>query len=196
MNLLSPIEKGLLFLSMLFLLGCQPKEVRYIPYHNERFGFELVYPSFMAMDPPPENGDGISCRGRGLELNAYGSMDLTWMDLYDTGLGTRDLYPEDEVFYEQRVVDSEGMVHCRKSARFPGTDNGNVFLTLELTYPEGEIDVAAVDSIMKSFRYANFPTFTVSHYGQEGQVGKFFAPKGLKNETLADMISNCYFCDI
>jgi hypothetical protein len=88
--------------------------------------------------------------------------------LDDTGLDTRDLYPEDEVFYEQRVVDSEGMVHCRKSARFPGTDNGNVILTLELTYPEGEIDVAAVDSIMKSFRYANFPTFTVSYYGQEG----------------------------
>lgn len=36
-----------LFLAMLFLLGCQPKEVRYIPYYNERFGFYLVYPYFM-----------------------------------------------------------------------------------------------------------------------------------------------------
>ena len=144
-----------LFLAMFFLLGCQPKEVRYIPYHNERFGFELVYPSFMAMDPPPENGDGISCRGRGLELNAYGSMDLTWMDLDETGLCTRDLYPEDKVFYEQRVVDSTGMVHCRKSARFPSTDNGDVILTLELTYPEGKINQVVVDSILGSFRMAS-----------------------------------------
>lgn len=159
MKYLRPVEKSLLFLVMLFLLGCQSKEVHYIPYHNDRFRFDLVYPSFTAKDPPPENGDGISCRGRGMELNAYGSMDLTWMDLDDTGLGTRDLYPEDEVFYEQRIVDSTGMVHCRKSGRFPGTDNGNVILTLELTYPKGEVDAAVVDTIMKSFRYAYFPSF-------------------------------------
>ena len=163
MKLLRPVEKGLLFLAMLFLLGCQLKEVRYIPYHNERFDFELVYPSFITKDPPPENGDGISCRGRGLELNAYGSMDLTWMDWVDTGLGSRDLYPEDEVFYEQRFVDSDGMVYYRKSARFPVTDNGDVILTLELTYPEGEIDTAVINTIMKSFRYAKFSSFPVSH---------------------------------
>lgn len=66
---------------------------------------------------------------------------------------------KDEVFYEQRIVDSTGMVHCRKSGRFPGTDNGNVILTLELTYPAGEVDAAVVDTIMKSFRYAYFPSF-------------------------------------
>lgn len=141
-----------LFLAMLFLLGCQPKEVRYIPYYNERFGFYLVYPSFMEKDPPPENGDGISCQGQGMKLNAYGSMDLIWMDLDDAGLSTRDLYPEDEVLYEQCIVDSTGMVHCKKSGRFPGTDNGNVILTLELTYPERKADTTVVNTIMKSFR--------------------------------------------
>ena len=80
----------------------------------------------MMKDPSPENGDGISCRGRGLELNAYGSMDLTWMDLDDIG-------------------------SSRKSARFLGTDNGEVILTLELTYPEGEADTTVVNTIMKSF---------------------------------------------
>ncbi|MBR4392131.1 MAG: hypothetical protein IKT08_08530 [Bacteroidales bacterium] len=149
------LKVGLLFLSMLFLLGCQSKEVRYIPYYNERFGFGLVYPSFMTKDPSPENGDGISCRGQGLELNAYGGMDLTWMDLDDTGLGTRDLYPEDEVFYEQRVVDFTGIVHCKKLGRFPGTDNGDVILMLELGYPKGKIDQRVVDSILGSFRMAS-----------------------------------------
>ena len=80
----------------------------------------------MAMDPPSKNGDGISCHGQGLKLNAYGGMDLTWMDLDDTGLGTRDLYPEYKVFYVQRDVDSTGMVHYKKSARFPNTENGDV----------------------------------------------------------------------
>ena len=143
-----------LFLAMLFLMGCQTKGVHYIPYHNERFGFKLVYPSFMAMDPSPENGDGISCRYKGMELVASGCLDLIWMDLDGTGLGTRDLYPEDEVFYKQRVIDSSGLVHCKKSGRFPGTDNGDVILTLELTYPEGEFDQAVVGTIMNGFRMA------------------------------------------
>lgn len=151
MKYLRPVEIGLVLLATLFLLGRQSDEVRYIPYHNERFGFDIVYPSFMMKDPSPENGDGISCRGRGLELNAYGSMDLTWTDWDDTGLSTRDLYPEDELFYEQRVADPDGRVHCRKSARFLGTDNGEVILTLELTYPEGEADTTVVNTIMKSF---------------------------------------------
>ncbi len=42
----------------LFVAGCQPKDQRFVHYHNERFGFELAYPSFMTKDPPPENGDG------------------------------------------------------------------------------------------------------------------------------------------
>ena len=148
----SSLVGSLFLLLALFLLGCQPKEVRYIHYHNERFGFELAYPSFMTEDPWPENGDGISCHGQGLELNAYGGMDLTWMDLDETGLSTRDLYPEDEVFYVQRDVDSAGMVHYKKSARFPNTDNGDIILTMILSYPEGKIDQAVVDSILGSFR--------------------------------------------
>ena len=153
----SSLLDSLFLLLVLFLLGCQPK-VRYIPYHNERFGFELDYPSFMTKDPSPENGDGISCHGQGLELKAYGGMDLTWMDLDETGLSTRDLYPEDEVFYVQRDVDSEGMIQYKKSARFPNTENGDIILTMILTYPEGKIDQAVVDSILGSFRMGGLNT--------------------------------------
>ena len=81
----------LLILWLVFLTGCQTQTTRYIHCHNERFDFELDYPSFMTMDPPPENGDGISCHGKGLELTATGGLDMTWMDLDDTGLTTRDL---------------------------------------------------------------------------------------------------------
>ena len=150
--------RKLLFLSLcaLALTGCQPKEVRYIPYHNERFGFELAYPSFMTMDPPPENGDGISCQGGGMELVAYGGMDPRCLGLDEEDLEELDVYLEDNVFYVKSFVDFTGMVHCKKSAHFPHTDNGDVIITLMLTYPEGKIDQTVVDSILGSFRMASF----------------------------------------
>ncbi len=143
----------LLWLSvgLVFITSCQPKTTEYFHYQNERFGFELDYPSFMTMGPPPENGDGISCRGKGLELTAYGGVDMTWMDLDDSGLTTRDLYPQDEVFYVQRNSDAAGMEHYTKTARFPNTDNGDVILTLQLTYPQGQVDSTIIHFILKSF---------------------------------------------
>ena len=147
--------KSLFFLLLVqSLTGCQPKEVCFVSYHNERFGFELVYPSFMTKDPPPENGDGISCQGGGLELVAYGGTDPRCLGLDEEDLEDMDLYPEENVFYVKRFVDSTGMVHCKKSAHFSHTDNGDVIITLMLTYPEDEIDQAVVDSILGSFRMA------------------------------------------
>ena len=129
------------------LISCQSKEVRYIPYHNERFGFELIYPAFMTKDPPPENGDGIRCQGKGMELVAYGGTDPCCLELEE-----EDLYPKDNVFFVNSFIDSTGMVHCKKSARFPHTDNGDFIITLTLTYPDGEINQTMVDSILGSFR--------------------------------------------
>ena len=146
--------RKLLFLALcaLALTSCQPKGVHYIPNQNERFGFELVYPSFMAKDPPPENGDGIRCQGKRMELVAYGGMDPRCLGLDEEDLEDLDVYPEENVFYVQRFVDSTGIVHCKKSARFSHTDNGDIIITLLLTYPEGEIDQTMVDSILGSFR--------------------------------------------
>lgn len=99
--------KKLLLLWLVFTIGCQPKTTRYVHYHNERFGFELDYPSFMKKDPPPENGDGIRCQGRGMELVAYGSINggviLTL-----------------ELTYHQEQVDSATINHVLKSFCFQG----------------------------------------------------------------------------
>ena len=132
--------KHIHFLIILLLLSCQPK-VRYVTYHNERFGFELVYPSFMTKDPPPQNGDGVHCHGNGLTLTAFGGMDLD----------STNSFKEDGIFQITRVVDSAGMVHCEKAAHFSNTDNGNVIIRLLLTYPEGETDQEVVDVILDSF---------------------------------------------
>jgi len=87
------VLKKLFILSAIVLVlvgnGCRPKakgspavswdnlgEVEYVRYHNPRFGFFLEYPSFMTKDASPENGDGISCRCEGLEISAYGSLNI------------------------------------------------------------------------------------------------------------------------
>ena len=135
--------KRLLFfiVFLCLIMGCQPKNERYIHYHNERFGFELAYPSFMTKDPPPENGDGISCRGKGLTLVGYGGHNLDTVRPSD----------KDGVFRSRHVVDSAGMVHLEKTGCFSNTDNGNIFITLQLSYPQGQIDSVVIEKIMSSF---------------------------------------------
>lgn len=102
-RLLSPF-----LLLLLLTIGCQPKEVQYTRYHNERFGFELDYPSFMTKDPAPENGDGIRCHGKGLEIVAYGDLDI---------------------------------------------DNGNINLTFNLSFHQGQVDEAVIEHIVESYIY-------------------------------------------
>ena len=46
-------------LLVLLIAACQSNEIKYIDYHNERFGFDLSYPEFMTMDPPSANGEVI-----------------------------------------------------------------------------------------------------------------------------------------
>ena len=124
-----------------FILGCQPKDEQYVHYHNERFGFELAYPSFMTMDPPPENGDGISCHGKGLTLVAYGGLNLD-------SVRPSEL---DGIFRSNRFADSIGMVHVLKTGYFSKTDNGDINLTLHLTYPHGQVDSTVIEHVLKSF---------------------------------------------
>ena len=124
-----------------FILGCQPKDEQYVHYHNERFGFELAYPSFMTMDPPPENGDGISCHGKGLTLVACGGLNLD-------SVRPSEL---DGIFRSNRFADSIGMVHVLKTGYFSKTDNGDINLTLHLTYPHGQVDSTVIEHVLKSF---------------------------------------------
>ena len=48
---------------------------------------------------------------------------MTWMDLDDTGLTTRDLYPQDEVFYVHHDIDASGTVHYTKTSHMKSNKN-------------------------------------------------------------------------
>ena len=128
---------------VLFVAGCQPKDQRFVHYHNERFGFELAYPSFMTKDPPPENGDGISCHGKGLSLVAYGGLNLD-------SIRPSEL---DGIFLTRRFADSTGRIHVLKTGYFSKTDNGDINLTLDLSYPQGAVDSTVIEHILESFNY-------------------------------------------
>ena len=136
-----------LFLPIVLLLllaaGCQPKGVKYTHYRNNRFGFELDYPSFMTKDPPPENGDGISCRGNGMEIVAAGGMDIDTIR-----------HPERHgIYHTSSVNNPDGTVSFVKTAYFFATDNGDINLTLRITYPQGQVDEAVIQHIAESFCY-------------------------------------------
>ena len=57
----------------------------------------------------------------------------------------------DGIFLSRRFADSTGMVHVLKTGYFSKTDNGDINITLELTYPEGEVDEQVIKHIVESF---------------------------------------------
>lgn len=134
-------KRFLLILLTLFVLGCQPKDVSYVHYHNARFGFDLDYPSFMTKDPPPENGDGIRCTGKGFEIVAYGCLNMDTVR-----------HPERQGIYKTSIVNNpDGTISLEKTAYFLDTDNGDIDITLYITYPQGQVDEAVIEHIAESF---------------------------------------------
>lgn len=139
----------LLVMVSLLLVCCHPKEVQYNRYHNYRFGFEVEYPSFMRKDPPPENGDGFSCHGRGMEIVAYGCQNLN----YETGalltlqevavqytLSTDTFGRTDDGSFVHGGIDETGRTYLERIRMCPDSDDGNILEVVRVTYPKRKSD--------------------------------------------------------
>ena len=133
----------------LLLTCCHPKDVRFNRYHNYRFGFEVEYPSFMQKDPPPENGDGFSCHGRGMEIVAYGCQNLN----YETGalltlqevvgqytLPTDTFGHTEENAFVHGGIDEAGQTYLERIRMCPNSDDGNILEVVRVTYPKRKSD--------------------------------------------------------
>ena len=133
----------------LLLLCCHPKEVQYNRYHNYRFGFEVEYPSFMQKDPPPENGDGFSCHGRGMDMVAYGCQNLN----YETGapltfqemveqytLPTDTFRRTEENAFVHGGIDEARRTYLERIRMCPNSDDGNILEVVKVTYPKRKSD--------------------------------------------------------
>ncbi len=129
----------------LLMVCCHPKDVQYARYHNARFGFEVEYPSFMLMEPAPENGDGFSCHGRGLELLAYGCQNLnseTGALLTLPEVAVQYALPTDKFGYTDGDaffhggIDETGNVYLERIRMNPNSDDGNILEIVLVTYPK------------------------------------------------------------
>lgn len=74
MTSLSRWIAGLLLCASLGVAGAQEA---YRTYRNARFGYEVRYPAFLTMDPPPENGDGrmFHSSDGNIQLMVWGSLN-------------------------------------------------------------------------------------------------------------------------
>ena len=133
----------------LLLMCCHPKEVKFNRYHNVRYGFEVEYPSFMRMNAAPENGDGFSCQGQGMELVAYGCQNLN----YETGalltfqevterfaLPTDTFRHAEEGVFEHGGIDETGEVYLERIQMCPDSDDGNILEVVRVSYPQRKSD--------------------------------------------------------
>jgi hypothetical protein len=139
----------------LLLVCCHPKEVQYNRYHNYRFGFEVEYPSFMQKDPPPENGDGFSCHGRGMEIVAYGCQNMNYetgalLTLQEVAVGyalpTDTFRRTEEDAFVHGGIDEAGRTYLERIRMCPNSDDGNILEVVRVSYPQRkskEMDVVA-----------------------------------------------------
>ncbi|MFC7062446.1 hypothetical protein [Halobacillus seohaensis] len=119
------------------------EELAYTTYSNERFGFSFSYPTFLEMNPPPTNGDGITLTHEDFEMVAYG--------------GHTNVLSDNETIetYYQENLDNLGEVHYQKltdqwyvlSYQEQGTVtykkfffNDSEFNTFTITYPASKQD--------------------------------------------------------
>ncbi|MCP1144550.1 hypothetical protein MKZ01_06905 [Lysinibacillus endophyticus] len=123
----------------------QQSQVQYATYSNERYGFQLQYPSDLTMDPPPTNGDGATFRNEDFTLLAYGSLT----NVLEPGETIHTYYDRDledipvEVSYQKLTNDwyvlsynDNGIITYKKF--FFGDSFAN---TLIITYPESKKDI-------------------------------------------------------
>ncbi|SDJ25067.1 hypothetical protein [Salimicrobium halophilum] len=106
----------------------------YDTYVNGRFGFSFEYPTFLKKDAPPTNGDGISMKGSGFHLKAFGGHAIEERSI--------------EEFYMEELAQHQNVAYKKQANGWyvvsyeEGTDivykkflmNGGTFNTFELTY--------------------------------------------------------------
>lgn len=54
----------------------EAKNINYVKYINERFGFSIEYPDYLEVIVDPDNGDGIKVGDKDLKLTVSGSYNV------------------------------------------------------------------------------------------------------------------------
>lgn len=130
--------------------------INYNTYTNPRFGFSIMYPTFLSPQPEPENGDGrIFTNGKDEEMSVFASynvLDDTIEELFKeckgSYIGTVTYAVQKDNWFVVSGTDEEGTILYRKTIL---TDD--VEYTVNLIYPKAKKQFydEIVEKVIKSF---------------------------------------------
>ena len=113
--------------------------ITYDVYTNSRFGFSIMYPTFLSPQPEPENGDGrVFSNGKDEEISVYALhnvLDQSIEDLYQECQssvdGTVTYADQKDNWFVVSGTNSEGKILYRKTIL-----HDDVEYTVSVTYPK------------------------------------------------------------
>lgn len=123
--------------------------ISYDSYTNPRFGFSIMYPTFLTPQPESENGDGRVFSNGNEEMSVYASnnvLDQSIEDLFqacqNSVNGTVTEFTQKDNWFEVSGTNSENNVFYRKTIL-----KDDVEYTVSVTYPKDKKQV--YDEILK-----------------------------------------------
>lgn len=130
--------------------------ISYDTYTNPRFGFSIMYPTFLTPKPEPENGDGrIFTKGEDEEMSVFASynvLDESIEELFKeckgSYIGTVSYAVQKDNWFVVSGTDEEGTILYRKTILTDGIE-----YTVNLIYPKAKKKLydEIVEKVTKSF---------------------------------------------
>ena len=131
--------------------------ITYDVYTNSRFGFSIMYPTFLSPQPEPENGDGrVFSNGKDEEMSVYASynvLDQSIEELYQECQsnvdGTVTYADQKDNWFLVSGTNEEGTILYRKTIL---TDD--IEYTVSVTYPKDKKQQydEIVEKVAESFK--------------------------------------------
>lgn len=129
--------------------------ISYDTYTNPRFGFSIMYPTFLSPQPEPENGDGRIFKGENEEMSVFASYNVLddsieklFKECKSNYIGTVSYAVQKDNWFVVSGTDEEGTILYRKTIL-----TNDIEYTVNLIYPKAKKQLydGIVEKVTKSF---------------------------------------------
>ena len=129
--------------------------ISYDTYTNPRFGFSIMYPTFLSPQPEPENGDGRIFKGVNEEMSVFASYNVLddsieklFKECKNSYIGTVSYAVQKDNWFVVSGTDEEGTILYRKTIL-----TNDIEHTVNLIYPKAKKQLydEIVEKVTKSF---------------------------------------------
>ena len=129
--------------------------ISYDTYTNPRFGFSIMYPTFLSPQPEPENGDGRIFKGVNEEMSVFASYNVLddsieklFKECKNSYIGTVSYAVQKDNWFVVSGTDEEGTILYRKTIL-----TNDIEYTVNLIYPKAKKQLydEIVEKVTKSF---------------------------------------------